>query len=604
MALGEMESEEVGDSKNTKLWELMGTYLCSDRHSIQRSIANHVELTLAASRFDFDASKCYRATAHSIRDRLIEAWNDTNAYFDRHDPKRVAYMSLEYLMGRAMQNALLNLDLEANYRDALGDMGFDLEKLYEEEPDAALGNGGLGRLAACFLDSLAALNMPAWGYGLRYTFGIFKQRIKGGDQVEVPDYWLTFGNPWEIERVDIVYPVRFYGEVITYTDEATGHERKRWRGGEVVMAVAYDNPVPGFDTFNTINLRLWKAAPSSEFDLSSFNAGDYMRAVEARQRAETISHVLYPADNHSSGKELRLKQQYLFVSATLQDVIRRFLKVPGRKWDDLPRKLAVQLNDTHPALAVADLMRILVDDHALPWDHAWSITRRVFSYTNHTLLPEALEKWPVDLLASLLPRHLEIIFLINWHWLQEVQHRHPGDTELLSRMSIVEEGMHKQVRMAHLAIVGSHAVNGVAAIHTHLLRTNVFPHFDAFFPGKFQNKTNGVTPRRWINQCNPELAALITRWLAKAGSSAAKPSKRGSSSKASAAMVPAAGAGTAWLKDLSRIEALREFADDETLHEEWRSVKADNKARLAAYIADEVGIRVDEEAIFDIQIKR
>lgn len=428
--------------------------------------------------------------------------------------------------------------------------------------------------------------------------------IKGGDQVEVPDYWLTFGNPWEIERVDIVYPVRFYGEVITYTDEATGHERKRWRGGEVVMAVAYDNPVPGFDTFNTINLRLWKAAPSSEFDLSSFNAGDYMRAVEARQRAETISHVLYPADNHSSGKELRLKQQYLFVSATLQDVIRRFLKVPGRKWDDLPRKLAVQLNDTHPALAVADLMRILVDDHALPWDHAWSITRRVFSYTNHTLLPEALEKWPVDLLASLLPRHLEIIFLINWHWLQEVQHRHPGDTELLSHMSIVEEGMHKQVRMAHLAIVGSHAVNGVAAIHTHLLRTNVFPHFDAFFPGKFQNKTNGVTPRRWINQCNPELAALITRWLAKAGSSAAKPSKRGSSSKASAAMVPAAGAGTAWLKDLSRIEALREFADDETLHEEWRSVKADNKARLAAYIADEVGIRVDEEAIFDIQIKR
>lgn len=591
MALGELGGSTSGDvTKNAKLWNLMSTYLSSDKHSLQRSIANHVELTLAASRFNFDDSKCYRATAHSIRDRLIEAWNDTNAYFDQEDPKRVAYMSLEFLMGRAMQNALLNLDLEDNYDAALSDMGFSLEKLYEEEPDAALGNGGLGRLAACFLDSLAALNMPAWGYGLRYSFGIFKQRIRDGEQIEVPDYWLTFGNPWEIERVDIVYPVRFYGEVITFVDESTGHERKRWRGGETVMAVAYDNPVPGYDTFNTINLRLWRAAPSSEFDLSSFNAGDYIGAVEARQRAETISHVLYPADDHDQGKELRLKQQYLFVSATLQDVIRRFLKRDGRSWSDLPDKLAVQLNDTHPALAVADLMRILVDDYAVPWDQAWSITRRVFSYTNHTLLPEALEKWPVSLMARLLPRHLEIIYTINWFWLQEVESRFPGDGEMMSKMSIIEEGGGKQVRMANLAIVGAHAVNGVAAIHTDLLKTTVFPHFHAYFPTKFQNKTNGVTPRRWLNQCNPALTELITECIERSTSVVAAASPNGRAHH--------------WLRDLDQLVALREVADDAGVQERWREVKAANKARLADYIAEELDIRVTPSAIFDIQIKR
>jgi glycogen phosphorylase len=518
-----------------------------------------------------------------IRDRLIEAWNDTNAYFDRHDPKRVAYMSLEYLMGRAMQNALLNLDLEDNYREALDGLGFDLERLYEEEPDAALGNGGLGRLAACFLDSLAALDMPAWGYGLRYNFGIFKQRIKDGEQIEVPDYWLTFGNPWEIERVDVVYPVRFYGEVVTERNPSSGMERKRWRGGEVVMAVAYDNPVPGFDTFNTINLRLWRAAPSSEFDLASFNSGDYVRAVEARQRAETISHILYPADNHQQGKELRLKQQYLFVSATLQDVLRRFLKVPHRRWSDLPKKLAVQLNDTHPALAIADLMRILVDDHSVPWDEAWDVTRGVFGYTNHTLLPEALEKWPVELLARLLPRHLEIIYLINWFWMRQVAEAYSHDISMMEKMSIIEESPVKQVRMAHLAVIGSHAVNGVAAIHTHLLRTEVFPYFDKHFPGKFQNKTNGVTPRRWINQCNPKLADCISRWLETHSGD---------------------GFRSNWLKDLSQLEALRGLADDPALQLEWQDIKLHNKRRLADLIEKELKVRVDEHAIFDVQIKR
>jgi len=423
-----------------------------------------------------------------------------------------------------------------------------------------------------------------------------RRSIKDGEQVEVPDYWLTFGNPWEIERVDVVYPVRFYGEVVLERDPRTGEERKRWRGGETVVAVAYDNPVPGYDTFNTINLRLWRAAPSAEFDLRSFNAGDYIRAVEGRQRAETISHVLYPADDHYSGKELRLKQQYLFVSATLQDVIRRFLKVPGRSWDDLPRKLAVQLNDTHPALAVPELMRVLVDDHGVNWDHAWAITRRVFAYTNHTLLPEALEKWTVEMLAAVLPRHLEIIMLINWFWLKEVDARHPGDARLMKELSIIEEGMHKQVRMAHLAIVGSHAVNGVAAIHTGLLRSTVFPDFDAFFPGKFQNKTNGVTPRRWINQCNPDLASLITRWLSRASAGTAA---------ASASRTAAPGAATtSWVKDLSQLKALREFADDDMLQAEWREVKASNKQKLADYIREELGIRISSEAIFDIQIKR
>lgn len=386
-----------------------------------------------------------------------------------------------------MQNALLNMDLEDNYRKALMELGYDLEVLYEEECDAALGNGGLGRLAACFLDSMATLDLPAWGYGIRYNYGIFRQQIRDGFQIEVPDYWLTAGNPWEIERVDVTYPIRFYGSVST-TTQADGTEKATWEGGETVIAMAYDNPVPGFDTYNTINLRLWKATPSSEFDLASFNSGDYIKAVEARQRAEYISSVLYPSDSTYDGKELRLKQQYFFVSATIRDVIRRFKKIADYDWANFAKSNAIQLNDTHPSIGIPELMRILVDEEGLNWDEAWRITEATFAYTNHTILPEALEKWTVDMMGHLLPRHLQIIYKINWHFLCAVEAKFPGDADKLRRMSIIEEGDCKSVRMANLSIVGSHVINGVAAIHSELVKTAVFPEFYEMWPYKFQNK--------------------------------------------------------------------------------------------------------------------
>ena len=510
-------------------------------------------------------------TPTQVRDRLIEAWNDTNSYFEQTGVKRVAYLSLEFLEGRSMQNALLNMDLETNYRTALTEMGYDLEKLYEQEPDAALGNGGLGRLAACFLDSMATLDLPAWGYGIRYTYGIFKQLIRNGAQVEAPDYWLTFGNPWEIERVDIVYPVRFYGSVVK---EAGGVSR--WTGGETVMAIAYDNPIPGYDTYNTISLRLFRAAPSREFDLDSFNTGDYMKAVEARQRAETITSVLYPSDSTHVGKELRLKQQYFFVAATIQDVIRRFKMLPGWTWAEFANKNAIQLNDTHPSIAIPELLRVLLDEEGLTWEPAWRIVVATFGYTNHTILPEALEKWTVDLMGHLLPRHLELIYEINWRFMEGVKSALGDDGDRLSRLSIIEEGGAKSVRMAHLAIVGSHSTNGVAAIHSELVKSVVFPDFYALWPERFQNKTNGVTPRRWMAQCNPTMSKVITSWLDSDG----------------------------WLTNLNMLEGLRPVADVPKLQDEWREVKVANKERLAKHIKAACGVTVSTSALFDVQVKR
>ena len=573
---------------------------------------NHVEYTLASTRFSIDAAKAYRAAAHSyvhgltththaqlrtpppstcsparslrtpptfsnlpsIRDRLIESWNDTNQYFDTLDVKRVNYLSLEFLMGRSMQNALLNMDLEDKYRKAMMELGFRMETLYEEECDAALGNGGLGRLAACFLDSMATLDLPAWGYGIRYNYGIFKQKIEAGFQVEVPDYWLTAGNPWEIERIDVSYPVRFYGHVVTKVVD--GKEVKSWEGGETVMAMAYDNPIPGFDTYNTINLRLWKAVPDREFDLKSFNEGDYLKAVEARQRAESISSVLYPSDSTYNGKELRLKQQYFFVSATLRDVIRRFKKRGDRDWSDFPKKNAIQLNDTHPSIGIPELMRILMDEEGLEWDEAWRITEATFAYTNHTILPEALEKWTTELMGRLLPRHLEIIYLINLSLMTAVEAAYPGDDARKREMSLIHEDGEKSVRMANLAIVGSHVINGVAAIHSELVKSDVFPCFHDMYPHKFQNKTNGITPRRWLNQANPGLAAVVTRWLDT----------------------------DAWLKDLPLLCGLRPVADHEQLHAEWSKVKTLNKRRLAELVQTTMGITIRTDALYDIQVKR
>lgn len=551
----------------------MASYLSTDVHTIQRSIVNHVEYTLASTRFDIDERRAYLAAAHSCRDRLIESFNDTQQHFDETDCKRVSYLSLEFLLGRMFQNALLNMDIDDNYKQALKELGFNLEILYEQERDPALGNGGLGRLAACFLDSMATLDLPAFGYGIRYTYGIFRQEINDGYQQERPDYWLTYGNPWEIERPDVSFPVRFYGTVSN--DPITG--RCKWEGGEVVHAVAYDTPIPGHDTFNTINLRLWKAVPGSEFDLAKFNEGDYVTAVNARQRAETITSVLYPSDSTRHGKELRLKQQYFFVCATLQDLITKFRKrQPDRPWTDFPKKNAIQLNDTHPSIGIPELYRILVDEEGLSFDDAAPIVQATFSYTNHTVLPEALEMWSTEVLGNLLPRHLQIIYEINFRFLQEVERRFPGDTDRLARYSLINEQGQKSVRMANLSICCSHTVNGVADLHSKLIITDVFPHFYELWPEKFQNKTNGVTPRRWIHMANPRLSALLTDTLG----------------------------SEEWIKELGLVSGIKDFADDDDFKRQWMEVKAHNKRRLAALIQRSVGITVNPRALFDVHVKR
>jgi len=554
---------------------LMDTYKQNDVLSIQESIIGHVEYTMARSRYRFDDFECYQATALSLRDRLVESWNDTQTYFKEQDPKRVYYLSMEFLMGRSLLNTLYNLDVAEPYAEALREMGYNLETISEKERDAALGNGGLGRLAACFLDSMATLNLPAWGYGIRYQYGMFKQNILNGFQHEQPDYWLTFGNAWEIERLIVSYPVKFYGHVSTETVD--GRQVFKWNPGEQVTAVAYDNPIPGFGTRNCINLRLWAAKPSKEFDLEAFNTGDYVAAILSKQRAETLSSVLYPDDRTYEGKELRLKQQHFFVSATMQDCLRRFTELHGTNWELLPQQVAFQLNDTHPTIAVPELMRLLMDEHRLGWTKSWDLVTKVFAFTNHTVLPEALEKWPVSLMEKLLPRHMQIIYDINWRFLQTLRAKYGDDWERISRMSVIEEGTgEKMVRMAYLAVVASHTVNGVAAIHSEIIKETIFNDFYQLWPNKFQNKTNGVTQRRWLAFCNPPLRELIT---ARLGSDE-------------------------WIKDLYKLQGLRESADDPAFQAQWRDAKQAAKARAAALIHRLTGVKVSTNALFDIQVKR
>lgn len=568
--------DEIATRKD-QLWRLSSSYLVSDVPSIQRSLVQHVEYTLARRRYKFDRGSFYQATAHSVRDRLIERWTDTQQFYASRDGKRMYYLSLEFLVGRSMGNAVSNLGLRGAYAEALRQLGYDLEDIMSQEKEPALGNGGLGRLASCFLDTLATLNYPAWGYGIRYKYGMFEQRLVNGKQVEFPDYWLTYGNPWEVERLDVKYLVRLYGEVNTYQDEQTGETRFRWEGGEVVVAVAYDTPIPGYGTYNTNNMRLWSSKPSHEFDLTSFNAGDYYGAVEAKERCESITSVLYPSDDTDSGKVLRLKQQFFFVSATLQDVLRRYKKriVPGRTLKNLPEKVAIQLNDTHPSISIPELMRLLLDDEMLPWDEAWDITTRTFGYTNHTILPEALEKWQVPMMEELLPRHMQIIYEINHRFLQQVEDRWPGDNEKMRAMSIIEESTPKMVRMAHLAMVGSHVVNGVAEIHTRLVKSRLFPEFDQMFPGRIKNVTNGVTPRRWILQANPAMAGIFTSIL-----------------------------GPGWVNDLRRLATLKPFAHDDTFQHSWNEAKRLNKERLALWVKANMGVDLMTNAIYDMQVKR
>ncbi|UQC89442.1 glycogen phosphorylase [Colletotrichum lupini] len=546
------------------------------KDEFEKEVVRHVETTLARSMFNCDETAAYSAASLAFRDRLVKQWNKTQQRQTTVDGKRVYYFSLEFLMGRALDNAMLNVGLKDVAKAGLDDLGFRIEDVIEQEHDAALGNGGLGRLAACFLDSLASLNFPAWGYGLRYRYGIFKQEIIDGYQVEVPDYWLDF-NPWEFPRHDVTVDIQFFGHVTKSTD-SNGKTIASWEGGETVTAVAYDVPIPGYATPSTNNLRLWSSkAASGEFDFQKFNNGEYESSVADQQRAETISAVLYPNDNLERGKELRLKQQYFWCAASLYDIVRRFKK-SKRPWREFPDQVAIQLNDTHPTLAIVELQRILIDLEKLEWDEAWNIVTATFGYTNHTVLPEALEKWPVGLVQHLLPRHLQIIYDINLFFLQSVEKMFPNDREILSRVSIIEESQPKMVRMAYLAIVGSHKVNGVAELHSDLIKTTIFKDFvNIYGPDKFTNVTNGITPRRWLHQANPRLSDLI-------------------SSKT--------GGNYDFLKDLTKLNQLELSVNDKEFRKEWAEIKYANKVRLAKYIKTTTGVSVNPAALFDVQVKR
>lgn len=633
--------------------------LVPDAASIASSIKYHAEFTPLFSPKGFELPKAYFATAQSIRDSLIINWNETNDFFEKMNVKQAYYLSMEFLQGRALLNAIGNLELTGAYGEALTKLGHTLENVAQQEADAALGNGGLGRLASCFLDSLATLNYPAWGYGLRYKYGLFKQLITKDGQEEVAESWLEMGSPWEIVRNDVSYPVKFYGKLVTGSDG-----KRHWIGGEDIQAVAYDVPIPGYKTKTTINLRLWSTkVPSEDFDLNAFNAGDHTKACEDQINAEKICFVLYPGDESLEGKTLRLKQQYTLCSASLQDIIARFEKRSGGhvQWEEFPSKVAVQMNDTHPTLCIPELIRILVDLKGLSWKEAWDITKRTVAYTNHTVLPEALEKWSFDLMQKLLPRHVEIIEMIDEELIQNVVSEYGTSNpdvlkEKLNAMRILEnfdfpasladifdkpkknsavdlkedseessvfdlnkdpkkisaaddvpkvpkgvvsidyedelkedESLQKKevdpepvplppkmVRMANLCVVGGHAVNGVAEIHSEIVKEDVFNDFYKLWPEKFQNKTNGVTPRRWILFCNPNLSHIITKWI-----------------------------GTEdWVLNTEKLAELRKFAHDEDLHTEWRAAKRSNKIKVASFLKEKTGYSVSPDAMFDIQVKR
>ncbi|MBN1835818.1 MAG: glycogen/starch/alpha-glucan phosphorylase [Spirochaetales bacterium] len=545
-----------------------------DVEALKESFVHNLEFALAKDEYSATALDNYKSLALTVRDRLFERWIETQQAYYRVDAKRVYYLSLEFLIGRTLGNAVLNLGLEENLRKAMEELGYDMEDLEQREFDAGLGNGGLGRLAACFLDSMATLALPAYGYGIRYEYGIFYQRIRAGAQVETPDSWLRYGNPWEIERPEFLYPVRFYGQVNQWID-GEGRLRMDWTDTQEIMAMAYDTPVPGYRNDTVNNMRLWAAKSTREFDLDYFNHGDYEKAVSDKAHSETISKVLYPNDNVFEGRELRLKQEYFFVSATLQDILRRYRKTHPEGLDRFGEAVAIQLNDTHPAVGIPELMRLLVDEEGMPWKEAWQITVATFAYTNHTILPEALEKWPISLFGYVLPRHLQIVYEINRRFLEELERLYPGDGERKARMSIIEEGPEKKVRMAQLAIVGSHSVNGVSALHSRLLREEIFREFYELWPERFNNKTNGITPRRWLRLCNPPLAALITGRL-----------------------------GEGWVTDLQELHGLTALADDPEFQARWREAKRANKLRLAECIRRSCGIEVDPQSLFDCQVKR
>mgnify|MGYP001602346574 FL=1 len=556
-----------------KISVLRHDYLGLDVPSLKHSLANRLVYSIGKDSYTATDHDWFHTVAYAVRDRLIERWMETQRSYYRADAKRIYYFSLEFLIGRTLMNSVLNMQFNEEVRQAMMEIGLDLDEICEIEYDAALGNGGLGRLAACLLDSMATLRLPGYGYGIRYEYGMFNQRIRHGQQVEQPENWLRYGNPWEFPRPELIYPVHFNGRVVQFRDEQ-GRLHHHWVDTDQVMAMAYDTPIPGYGTNTVNNMRLWSAKATRDFDLAFFNEGNYIKAVEDKNASENLSKVLYPDDSTATGRALRLKQQYFFVSASLQDILFRYQKVHP-SFDELPDKVAIQLNDTHPSVSIPELMRLLVDIHKLEWDRAWGITVRTFSYTNHTLMPEALETWPVRLFAAILPRHLEIIYEINQRFLDGVRHRHPGDAEFVQRLSLIDDRGDHHVRMAHLAIVGSHHVNGVSRIHTQLMKSTIFSDFDLYFPGKIINITNGVTPRRWLNQANPRLSKLICSRI-----------------------------GRGWLTDLNQLIRLAPLAEEAAFRAEFRAVKHANKEALAELVKKHLGLEISADTLFDMQVKR
>ncbi|XP_019881655.1 glycogen phosphorylase [Aethina tumida] len=564
------------DSERRKQISVRGIAELDDVNEIKKTFNRHLHYTLVKDRNVATSRDYYFALANTVRDHLVSRWIRTQQHYYEKDPKRVYYLSLEFYMGRSLQNTMINLGIQSPVDEALYQLGLDIEELEDLEEDAGLGNGGLGRLAACFLDSMATLGMAAYGYGIRYEYGIFAQKIVNGEQQEEPDDWLRYGNPWEKARPEYMIPINFYGNVID------SPEGRKWVNTQIVYALPYDNPIPGYNN-NVVNtLRLWSAKSPVDFNLKFFNDGDYIQAVLDRNLAENISRVLYPNDNFFEGKELRLKQEYFMCAATLQDIIRRFKssqfgsrETTRTDFKLLPEKVAIQLNDTHPALAIPELMRILIDVEKLSWEEAWDVTVKTCAYTNHTVLPEALERWPVTLLQSILPRHLEIIYHINFLHLKEVEKKWPGDWDRLRSMSLIEEDGEKRVNMAHLSIVGSHAVNGVAWIHSEIIKADLFKNFYDLTPEKFQNKTNGITPRRWLLLCNPGLSDLISDKI-----------------------------GEDWIVHLDQLQKLKQWAKDANFQRAVAKVKQENKLKLAQLLEKQYNVKINPASMFDIQVKR
>ena len=550
------------------------TFFKTNAEAIKENIIHHLMSFQGRDPERSGSNDVYKALAYTLRDIMVEKWISTQKTFYAKKKKRVYYLSLEFLIGRSLGNSLINLGIMEDAKKAVEALGFDMSEIRDQEEEAGLGNGGLGRLAACFMDSIATLKIPAYGYGIRYEYGLFYQQLIDGYQIETPDNWLRYGTPWEFERRVPVFPVRFYGHVTGYQDEQDRY-RAKWVDTVDVMAMPCDIMVPGYRNDHVINMRLWTARASRELDLGFFSQGDYISAVQSKVSSETISKVLYPPDHNLAGQELRLKQQYFFVAATLQDIMRRYKKKHKDGFDNFSDSVAVQLNDTHPSIAIPELMRMLLDLEGLTWEKAWAICVKTFAYTNHTLMAEALEKWTIELLGTVLPRHLEIIYEINRRFLEAVSQKYPGDVNRLRNMSIIEEGPPKKIRMAHLAIVGSHSVNGVAELHTKLLKERLFHDFDRFYPGRFNSKTNGITPRRWLLQANPELAGLISEHI-----------------------------GSGWITNLEQLRGLEPLADDADFRRKWQEVKRANKRRLAEYIKELCSLSVDIDSMFDVQVKR